>query len=166
MFSEAPAKARISVFAMVPMASRPMFIPERNSSARVRFGFSSLSSLQDDAMDIATSITAPREAIRMPLTSSPLMCSFESPARSTSSSASDRLKPFNGEMVPARPAKIPAAATPPTQPSVAHSVLRLKPVSRRRDAAVVSATTPMETRIGSAPRRIRGTSRYHRQASV
>ena len=33
MFSDVPATARISVFAMVPIASLPIFIPEANSFA-------------------------------------------------------------------------------------------------------------------------------------
>ena len=117
-------------------------------------------------MDMATSITAPREATRIPLTKRPLICSPWSAARSTSSSASGRLKPLMGEMVPAAAAKSPAAATPPTQPSVAQRVLRLRPVSSSREAAVVRATMTTVTKTGSAPRRIMGTRINQRQARV
>ena len=71
MLKEAPAKARISVFAIVPMASRPMFIPERNSRPGVIWGSTSLSSAQAEEMDMATSMTAPSAAMRIPLTKSP-----------------------------------------------------------------------------------------------
>ena len=36
--NDAPAKARMRVLAMVPMASLPMFIPERKSWSRVILG--------------------------------------------------------------------------------------------------------------------------------
>ena len=44
MLREAPAKARMSVLAMVPMASRPMFIPERKSCFEVMLCSTSRSS--------------------------------------------------------------------------------------------------------------------------
>ena len=71
-----------------------------------------------------------------------------------------------GETVPAAAAKSPAAATPPTQPSVAQRVLRLRPVSSSREAAVVRATMTTVTKTGSAPRRIMGTRINQRQARV
>ena len=147
----------MSVFAMVPMASCPMFMPERNRALRGRSGFSSRSSQQAEEMDMATSMTAPSEAMRMPLTNRPLIFSPRSDARRTSSSASGRLKPLSGDIDPHRAAKMPATATPPMQPSVAQSVLRLKPFRNRSEAAVVSATSTTVTTTGCAPRRIMGT---------
>ena len=117
-------------------------------------------------MDIATSITAPSEAIRMPLTNRPLMRMPRSEARRISSSASVRLNPLSGEISPQSAANSPAAATPPMQPSVAQSVFLLRPVSRMREAAVVSATMPIAVRIGSAPRRSIGIRMNQTLASV
>ena len=106
---------------------------------------------------MATSMTAPSDAIRIPLTNNPLMWISRSSDRSTSSSASDILKPFSGEITQNSAANRPAAATPPTHPSVAQSVFLLIPVRSSSEAPVVSTTIRMVIQTGSAPRRIIGT---------
>ena len=66
MFNEFPANARINVFDIVPIASFPIFIPDRNNSHLVSCGFTMWSSAMEDAILIATSITAPIHAIKIP----------------------------------------------------------------------------------------------------
>ena len=55
---EEPAKARMKGLAMVPMASRPIFMPERKSCPAESSGLSVWSPWEAEAMDMATSITA------------------------------------------------------------------------------------------------------------
>ena len=66
-----PKNARIRVLVMVPTMSRPMFIPERNSSRRDSWGLAAWTSAREEAMPMVTSITAPRALMMMPPTSRP-----------------------------------------------------------------------------------------------
>ena len=63
---EPPAKARINVFDMVPIISFPTRIPEKNKPFTPNSGFWWDISYIVEEMDIATSMTAPNDAIKIP----------------------------------------------------------------------------------------------------
>ena len=141
-------------------------MPDRNSRPAVILGSRACSSLQAEEMDMATSMTAPREAMRMPLIKRPRISSGCSPARSTKSSASPILNPLMGVILPTIQAKRPAAATPQIQPRPAHRVFRVNPVSSSSEAAAVSAATATAAGMGGAPRSTMGISRNQTPAKV
>ena len=66
-----PAKARISVLESVPIMSRPTRMPAWNSARREMSGVWAWTSAMELAMDMATSMVAPREEIKSPENSSP-----------------------------------------------------------------------------------------------
>lgn len=66
-----PKNASISVFVIVPTMSRPIFMPERNSSFAFICGATVCTSVSAEAMLMATSITAPSALMTMPPTRSP-----------------------------------------------------------------------------------------------
>lgn len=68
-----PVKARMSVLVIVPTASLPMFMPERNKSLKRRFGLTVFNSVMEEEMLMATSMTAPKAEMMIPDTNSPRM---------------------------------------------------------------------------------------------
>ena len=60
------AYASMRVLDIVPITSRPTLNPERSNCSCVIRGLASMTSSIDDAMDIATSITAPRAPMIIP----------------------------------------------------------------------------------------------------
>ena len=71
-----PAKARIKVLVIVPIISFPIFMELLNKSICLIFLFTSYISNKDDDIHIATSITAPSDAINIPANIIPLTLRF------------------------------------------------------------------------------------------
>lgn len=63
---ELPVKARINVLHIVPIISFPILIPDLNNCDLVICGLSALTSYSDEAMDMPTSMTAPKPEIKIP----------------------------------------------------------------------------------------------------
>ena len=70
-----PRNASIRVFVIVPTISRPMFIPDLNSSFAESLGFAACTSSSDEDMLMETSMTAPSAHIMILATSRPLSSS-------------------------------------------------------------------------------------------
>lgn len=69
-------------------------------------------------------------------------------------------------MTPTRAAKIPAAATPPTQPRMAQKLFLVNPSSSSRQAAAVTAAMATVRGSPGRPRMSPGISKNHTQARV
>ena len=123
-----PKNARIRVLVMVPTMSRPMFIPERNSSRPDSWGLAARTSAREEAMPMVTSITAPRALMMMPPTSRPRRPMGVPVWRSCSKgSTSSMRRPSTRVRAWASSPNSRARAVPATAPSMAHTLFFCTP---------------------------------------
>ena len=104
---------------IVPIISRPILIPAWNISFADMSGLFSLISCNDDETDIATSITAPNDAISIPENSIPPMSSLEFWPTYIRFSISSTLYPVTCPKCPKTSAIRPDTTTPAIVPSIA-----------------------------------------------
>ena len=113
---------------MVPTMSLPMFLPDFHSSPRVISGFTAFSSLRAEEIDMATSITAPRDEMIIPPTSKPRRPMGVPVWRSCSSgSTSEMRKPLTWARACAPSPNTVAKAIPAMVPRQAHKIFRFTP---------------------------------------
>ena len=161
-----PAKARIRVLESVPIMSRPTRMPARNRSAREMSGDWPWISAMALAMDMPTSIMAPRAEISRPENSSPPTWMPEVLHRVIRLSMSLTFQPVTPVEKEKREANTPAITTPATVPAVATKVLRVGPPSSHMDTTVVTAHTSTALQKGDQPRYTMGRYTQMMQAKV
>lgn len=141
---------------IVPIISLPTCIPLINNSFIPNvFDLSWISAIADDT-DIATSITAPSDAINIPAKRRPpiLICVFC--PKYTNVSMLDTLYPSMSAASPKIHALNPEISTPSVVPSIADIVLRSLPPIRYIVTIVVTTTIITAAQNGDIPRYIIG----------
>ena len=161
-----PQNANTRVLDMVPIISRPTCSPLRISSLADSAGLRRCTSSMADEIDMATSITAPKEAIRIPANKSSPTCRELTSLMLIRVSISVTLYPEIWASSPNTQAISPAAVTPPNVPSTDDTVFLVAPPTKYMVTAVVRATTSTAAKNGEHPRYKSGKNSHKMQQNV
>ncbi|MPM55427.1 hypothetical protein SDC9_102224 [bioreactor metagenome] len=119
--------ANINVFVIVPMASCPMLSPDLSIVLKLFSTIFSESSFSAEAIDMETSITAPREPITMLLHNTAMRSIGFSVSSMSKNMVSSSVIPVRFKILLMKYARIPAIISPPRFPTMAHNVFLSAP---------------------------------------